>query len=64
MEIREIKDDEVCTWSQGPGAYDGIGICESGFYAITPFGLTSGHSMRYLLEDIHNEDGGNRCESF
>lgn len=57
MEIREIKDDEVGTWSQGPGAYDGIGIWESGFYAITPFGLVFGHSMRDLLGEIYNEDG-------
>ena len=57
IEIREIKDDEVCTWSQGPGIDDSIGICESGFYAITPFGLTSSGSIRDLLEDIYNEDG-------
>lgn len=57
IEIREIKDDEVCTWRQGHGVYDGIGICESGFYAITPFGLISRRSIRDLLEDIYNEDG-------
>lgn len=64
IEIREIKDDEVCTWEQGHGVYDGIGICESGFYAITPFGLTSSHSIRDLLEDIRNEDGGIDAKSF
>ena len=57
IEIREIKDDEVGTWRQGPGAYDGIGIWESGFYAITPFGLFFSGSIRDLLKDIYNEDG-------
>lgn len=57
IEIREIKDDEVGTWMQGPGAYDGIGIWESGVYAITPFGLVFSGSIRDLLREIYNEDG-------
>lgn len=63
IEIREIKDDEVCTWSQGPGAYDGIGIWESGVYAITPFGLAIGHSVRDLIKEIYDKDGRINWES-
>lgn len=55
IEIREIKDDEVGTWRQGTGEYDGIGIWESGIYAISPFGVAFGYSVQDLLREIYSK---------